>query len=138
MEISIATQQDLMTFKEEILQELHKVKKEIMEKSPKKNEVQLLKSHQVQRLLSISAATLQNLRVNGTIPYSKVGGVIFYDKNEIMQVIEHYKRNGKKKSYKPSSPMIVYHLGISVCTWYYLQPGIKQDSNAKSQLPGKK
>lgn len=95
MEISIATQQDLMTFKEEILQELHKVKKEIIEKSPKKNEVQLLKSHQVQRLLSISAATLQNLRVNGTIPYSKVGGVIFYDKNEIMQVIEHYKRNGK-------------------------------------------
>ena len=95
MEISIATQQDLMTFKEEILQALQQVKKEIIEESPKKTEVELLKSHQVQRLLSISAATLQNLRVNGTIPYSKVGGVIFYDKNEVMQVIEHYKRNGK-------------------------------------------
>ncbi|MEX1190886.1 MAG: helix-turn-helix domain-containing protein [Brumimicrobium sp.] len=95
MEISFVTEKDLISFKDEILNELQKVKLEIIEGSPKKNEVKLLKSHQVQRLMSISAATLQNLRSNGTIPFSKVGGVIFYDKNEIMQVIEDSKRNGK-------------------------------------------
>lgn len=52
-----------------------------------------LKSHQVQRMLGISPGTLQNLRINGTLPYSKIGGVIFYDRREILKVMEMNKRN---------------------------------------------
>lgn len=33
-----------------------------------------LKSHQVRRLLTISPGTLQHLRVNGALPYTKIGG----------------------------------------------------------------
>ena len=38
-------------------------------------------------LLQVSPGTLQNLRINGTIPYSKIGGVIIYDAAEINNVI---------------------------------------------------
>ncbi len=94
MEISIVTQQDLLSLKSDLLASLEEMKKELLEKEPRKEEeVKLLKSHQVQRMLAISPGTLQNLRVNGTIPYSKVGGVIFYDKKEILRIIEENKRN---------------------------------------------
>jgi len=94
MEISIVTQQDLHEFKTSLLSTLEEMKNELLQNQPKKTEdVELLKSHQVQRMLKISPGTLQNLRVNGTLPFSKVGGVIFYDKKEILRIIEENKRN---------------------------------------------
>lgn len=53
-----------------------------------KAQTKWLKSHQVQRLLAISPGTLQTLRINGTIPYSKIGGTIFYNEDEIMNVLK--------------------------------------------------
>ncbi|MEX0314041.1 MAG: helix-turn-helix domain-containing protein, partial [Allomuricauda sp.] len=50
-----------------------------------------LKSPEVRELLGISPGTLQNLRINGTLPYTKVGGVLYYDYQEIMQVLEKNK-----------------------------------------------
>ncbi|RXG11180.1 hypothetical protein DSM03_1291, partial [Leeuwenhoekiella aestuarii] len=35
-----------------------------------------------------SPGTLQNLRINGTIPFTKVGGIIYYDAQEIQQLME--------------------------------------------------
>lgn len=52
-----------------------------------------LKSNEVRRLLLVSPGTLQNLRVNGTLPFSKIGGIIFYDYEDIQKMIERYKRN---------------------------------------------
>jgi Helix-turn-helix domain len=46
-----------------------------------------LKSHEVRRLLNISAGTLQTLRNNQKIPFSKMGGMIFYDASEIDQIL---------------------------------------------------
>lgn len=96
MEISIVTLDDLQAFKSEIFDQLNKVKSEILENmttKPQEPEMTLLKSYQVQKLLGISAGTLQTLRVNGTIPYSKVGGVIFYDKQDILKILEQNRRN---------------------------------------------
>ena len=94
MEISIVTQQDLQELKRELLSSIYQLKEDLLQQQPaQETEVKLLKSHQVQRMLSISPGTLQNLRVNGTIPYSKVGGVIFYDKKDILNIIEENKRN---------------------------------------------
>jgi len=39
-------------------------------------------------LLQVSPGTLQNLRINGTLPYTKVGGIIYYDTEEIQKVME--------------------------------------------------
>jgi hypothetical protein len=47
-----------------------------------------LKSSEVKKLLGISTGTLENLRVNGSLSYSKVGGIIFYDYREIVKLIE--------------------------------------------------
>jgi hypothetical protein len=40
---------------------------------------------------------LQTLRINGTIPYTKVGGIIFYDKKDIQQIMEKNMKN--KRNY---------------------------------------
>ena len=39
-------------------------------------------------LLQVSPGTLQNLRINGTLPYTKVGGIIYYDAAEIQNVMD--------------------------------------------------
>ena len=46
-----------------------------------------LKSSEVMDLLQVSPGTLQNFRINGTLPYTKVGGIIYYDAEEIQNVM---------------------------------------------------
>jgi len=91
MEISIVTKDDLQELKSELFEKIESLIQKQPE--PKKDEQDWLKSHHVQRMLGISAATLQNLRVNGTMPYSKIGGVIFYEKAEVLAVLESNKQN---------------------------------------------
>jgi hypothetical protein len=93
MEISIVTQEDLQELKDSILSSLESLKEELVTQSPLSPEPVLLKSHQVQRMLGISPGTLQNMRVNGIMPFSKVGGVIFYDKEDILNIIDDNKQN---------------------------------------------
>jgi hypothetical protein len=50
-----------------------------------------LKSNEVRKLLNISAGTLQNLRVNGTLTYTKIGGILYYSSNDLEKVIETNK-----------------------------------------------
>ena len=93
MAANIITQEDLAQFKVELLEELRELIALPAEKETKKTEARWLKSHQVQRLLSISPGTLQNLRINGTIPFTKVGGVILYSQEDINNVMQKNMRN---------------------------------------------
>lgn len=88
MAAEVLTTDDLREFKSDLLADL----KELLSSSSPTQKT-WLKSADVKKMLGISSGTLANLRVNGTIPYSKVGGVIFYDYNEIAQVIENNKVN---------------------------------------------
>lgn len=92
MALEIITLEDLERFGAKLTEQLRLIVEENRQ-PPKQEETTWLKSHQVQRMLGISPGTLQNLRINGTIPYSKVGGVIFYDRQEILKVMEVNKRN---------------------------------------------
>lgn len=85
MSAQLVTKKDLEQFKKELLAELSKllIKKE--------EPVKWLKSHQVQRLLSISPSTLQVLRNSGVIPHSKIGNVIFYSSQDINTVMQQHK-----------------------------------------------
>ena len=100
MAVNIITQEDLDQFKSQFFQEqksiLEKFKEEISGniKTPEPTGTKWLKSHQVQRLLNISPGTLQTLRINGTIPFSKVGGSIYYSADDVHKVLERNKRNG--------------------------------------------
>ncbi|RFC53194.1 helix-turn-helix domain-containing protein [Brumimicrobium aurantiacum] len=93
MSISVVTKEDLQELKEYISESVTSILKEHLSNTVEEPDIVLLKSHQVQRMLKISPGTLQNMRVNGTLPFSKVGGVIFYDKQDILNIIEDNKQN---------------------------------------------
>lgn len=100
MAATVLTSEDLHDFKIELLDEFKKILNQTPAKEAKQEETKWLKSHQVQRMLGISPGTLQNLRINGTVPYTKVGGVIFYSLDDINAILQKNKRNdfsnGKK------------------------------------------
>ncbi|MGO3181252.1 MAG: helix-turn-helix domain-containing protein [Aequorivita sp.] len=83
MPTSIITTDDLREFKMELLDEI----KNLLSKQSKGKLKRYLKSSEVMDLLQISPGTLQNLRINGTLPYTKVGGIIYYDAEEIQNLM---------------------------------------------------
>ena len=89
MAATIITLEDLQHFKQELLIEIQKILSQRQTTPARK----WLKSNEVRRLLLVSPGTLQNLRVNGTLPFTKIGGVIFYDYDDIQKMIEEHKRN---------------------------------------------
>ncbi len=98
MAATIVTVEDLIAFKQELLHEFKNLlnqerQKENETNQNRKEEKCWLKSNQVQRMLAISPSTLQNLRLTGKIPYTKIGGVIFYPKEDIHQLLESRVRN---------------------------------------------
>ena len=78
------TRLDLLNALNFLVDEMKVVKKE---EQPKK----WLKSSEVKSLLRISPGTLQNLRINGTLTYTKIGGIIFYSYEDILKVMEQNK-----------------------------------------------
>lgn len=87
MPAQIITLDELEDFKHELLNEIEK----LMDRKVG-NVTRWLKSDEVQRLLKISPGTLQTLRLNGTIPYSKIGGTIFYDLQDINRILDQSKQ----------------------------------------------
>lgn len=83
MPTSIITTEDLKEFKLELLKEIKSLLERQANHSPKK----WLKSTEVMKLLKISPGTLQNLRMNGTLPYTKLGGIILYDSDKIQKLL---------------------------------------------------
>lgn len=84
MPTSLITTDDLREFKMELLEEI----RELLTKRSGRTMKKWLKSTDVMEMLKISPGTLQNLRINGTIPYTKIGGLIYYDASEIERVME--------------------------------------------------
>jgi hypothetical protein len=46
-----------------------------------------MRSADVRKLLNISPGTLQNLRINGTLTFSKVGGRMFYKPQDVDKML---------------------------------------------------
>lgn len=86
MAVQIITPEDLVVFRITLLQDL----KEILIKQGQP-EKKWLKSKEVRKLLNISPGTLQNLRINGTLSYTKVGAIIYYDNDDIEKLLKRNK-----------------------------------------------
>jgi|GEM_PF-360915 len=56
-----------------------------------------LKSDEVKKLLNVSSGTLQAMRSSGTLPYTKVGGIIYYNMDDIRQMLDGPKRGTGQK-----------------------------------------
>lgn len=85
----LVTVSDLETFKTELLIAIQA----LLGNSKKAEEKKWLKTYEVKRLLKISAGTLQTLRSNGTLPYSKIGGILYYNAEDIQKVMESSKKD---------------------------------------------
>ncbi|WP_179021836.1 helix-turn-helix domain-containing protein [Winogradskyella forsetii] len=84
MPTSIITTDDLREFKMELLDDI----KKLLTRQASGKLKKYIKSSEVMDLLQVSPGTLQNLRINGTLPFTKVGGIIYYDTEEIQRVMD--------------------------------------------------
>jgi len=82
MAAQIMTPEDFEQFKAELIEQL-----KVLIDTKLGNVHRWLKSHEVQKMLKISPGTLQTLRLNGKIPFTKIGGTIFYDIEDINKVM---------------------------------------------------
>lgn len=93
MPANILTTEDLMEFKMELLEEI----KKLLNSSSGSGSAskKWLKSTEVMKLLQISPGTLQNFRINGNLPFTKIGGSIYYDVDEINKILMENRINRK-------------------------------------------
>jgi len=83
MNVELITREDLKQFKNELFTEMKQLLKPGLGQSK-----QWLKSYEVRKLLNISPGTLQNLRINGTLRYTKIGGLLYYKLEDIQTLLE--------------------------------------------------
>ncbi len=84
MKVDVITIEDLQQFKTEFMQEM----KGIIGENKPSQPTTWLKSSEVRKMLNISPGTLQNLRINGTLPFRKIGGSMYYNKLEIEKIMK--------------------------------------------------
>jgi len=86
MNVDLITKDDLERFKKELFEELRRLP--VYSINIGEDSKTWLKSAEVRKLLSISAGTLQNLRVNGTLSYTKIGGLLYYKHEDILKLMD--------------------------------------------------
>lgn len=91
MDVHVLSNQELERFKRELLDEIRSMLSQRTDESTAK---QWLRSAEVRKMLGISPGTLQNLRVNGTLPYRKIGGSMFYARQDIERMMKGGSVNG--------------------------------------------
>jgi hypothetical protein len=89
--LEVITKADLNQLKEEMFVEM----KRLLQPAGSLVAKRWIKSVDVRRMLDISPGTLQNLRVNGTLSYTKVGGTMFYKIEDIEQMLEKNSIQGR-------------------------------------------
>ena len=82
MALQVITTDDLIHFKNEMLTDI----KTIFEKHLPDPYRKWVKTDELKKMLKVSNGTLQNLRINGTLKYSRLGGIIFYDLDHIQKI----------------------------------------------------
>lgn len=83
MNVELITREDLREFKNELLIEI----KQIMQLGQGQSK-KWLKSSEVRKMLNISPGTLQNLRINGTLRFTKIGSIMYYKLEDLNKVLE--------------------------------------------------
>lgn len=95
MPAEILTTDDLREFKLEIISEIKKILSD--HHANKSVGKRFLKSTDLQELLDLSPASLQNLRNARVLPYTKIGGTFFYDWEDVIQLMHKFKKPAKAK-----------------------------------------
>ena len=75
------TKRDLFNFGNALLHEIQSAK------PATEQPAQWLKSSEVRKLLKISPGTLQNLRINGTLNFNRIGGILYYKYDDLKKLL---------------------------------------------------
>ena len=83
----LVTIEDLENFKLDLISALNKILAEKV-RSPEKK---WLKSAAARKLIGVSPGKLQAIRESGLLAYTKIGGNIYYDQDDLFQLFEQHK-----------------------------------------------
>ncbi|SEW52839.1 helix-turn-helix domain-containing protein [Chitinophaga arvensicola] len=83
MVLEILTKEEFLSFKKELFEEIRDLAK-IQGLRPRK----LLKSYEVCETLGISYGTLRKMKNSGILSSTKIGGLIYFDDDEIQKLTE--------------------------------------------------
>ncbi|WP_346320308.1 helix-turn-helix domain-containing protein [Chitinophaga sp. YIM B06452] len=83
----LVTIDDLRLYTEEMMAEIRL----LFERQAGTVQKKWLKSYEVRRMLNISPGTLQTYRANGMIPFTRLGGSIYYDQEAINRLMAEQK-----------------------------------------------
>jgi|GEM_PF-2049232 hypothetical protein len=82
---------------QELVQCITEVKETLLKMSGRTDFPALLRTSEVKKLLKISDSSLAGLRQNGSIPFTKIGGSIYFLKKDILElVIQNYSGKYEK------------------------------------------
>lgn len=87
----IATRADLINLKQDLVKEFTNLLK--IKPSDQK---EYLKSADVRKMLGISAGTLQSLRINQTLVFTKLNGTLYYKYDDVIAALNSNKTNSVK------------------------------------------
>ncbi len=82
MVAEIITKEDLVEFESRLLEKIRNILGQATQQPLK-----WLRSAQVRKLLNISPNTLTSMRVNGLIKFTRVGGIMYYNQEDIDQML---------------------------------------------------
>ena len=81
---TLATQNDIAQLRAELVRDFGALLQEAFGNMPAKR---WLKSSDVKKILGISHGFLQALRYDGTLPFIRIGGAVYYDYQDIIQMM---------------------------------------------------
>lgn len=84
MRIDIFTKEDFEEFRKLLIKDIIEIVNTKIQPTDK-----WLKSYEVRKLLNISQGTLQSLRDNKKIEYTKIGNIFLYNNKDIIKMLEN-------------------------------------------------
>lgn len=94
MAVEIITKEDLQNFRTQLINDL----RHLIVQAPAEQK-QWLKSVEVRKLLKISPGTLQTLRINGTLRFTKISSILYYSYEDIQKILEANIVDNSKKDF---------------------------------------
>lgn len=74
---------------ENLVRDVQEVKALLKKEKLQEDLPELLRTSEVKRILKLKDSSLATLRHNGTLPFIKIAGTVYYKKNDISQLIDN-------------------------------------------------
>lgn len=87
------TKDDLRQFRMMFMHDMEKMLDQKLKGNTKNADQEWLRSRAVRRIMDISPATLQNIRIRGQIRYKKIMGSYYYSKTDLQKLFVDTNKN---------------------------------------------